>query len=112
MTEMTPRRDEIQDWPWGSAAFEAFLTLDGVSTDDPRVTERFADCYVGSWAGWQHFADAITDSLGWKQALNEFTAANAIPDGVLRWDHAMLESHLREAYDIVDSGDWCHVFER
>lgn len=107
-----PRRADITARSNENAAYEAFLTLEGIPPNDPQNTERFTGSYVGSWETLEQFADAITDALGWTPALAEFTAANGIPADMLHWDQQVLQAHLRETYDIVESGGYCHVFER
>lgn len=112
MESGTPRRADTTARSDENAAYEAFLTLEGISPDDPRNTEHFTGSYVGSWETLEHFAAAIVASLGWAQALAEFTEVNAIPTQALRWDQQVLQAHLRETYDIVESSGYCHVFER
>lgn len=102
-------RSGLEQWREG---FLAYLLLPNVDLSDRHLPDHFVDCYAG-WCPDRHaFADGQVESLGWRDALNEFRAERGIPDRALDLDWNQIWEHCREVYDVVERLGGVHVFMR
>lgn len=102
-------RDGLERWREG---FLAYLLIPGTDHSDRRMVEHFTDSYAGWYPDRRTFMDGQVESLGWKDALDEFKRERSIPEGALDLDWDVIWEHCGEIYTLEERLGGVHVFMR
>ena len=92
-------------------ALRAFLRLRDVDAGSPNLIESFEQTFCGTYLDMEDVILNVTEMSDWETELQQWAMERGIA-GAVYIDHAAIEEHTREVYDIVELEGRYHVFYR
>lgn len=91
-------------------AFAAFVSLDSVDPTDSALVGSFLREYCGKHPVSEPIERYFAEEEHWQSQLDQALADTSIPREFIRINYDKLARELKEAYEIVELGQWRYLF--
>ena len=93
-------------------ALQAFLSLPDVSAGTSDLRASFQESFVNEYPFVEDAVRDLADVDSLDLAIYEATESRSLPHETVQIDYALIEEHVREAYDFVEWKGYIYVFHK
>ena len=93
-------------------AFEEYLKLPDVELIDPKLLDRFANRYLGSYDSMVDATASYLEHVGWVTATGMFLTSATTQEGRPKWDWLRATKSFKAACHVVERDGRIHAFTK